>query len=79
MADDGSDEEIAKLMRRARIREPPVARPAPRRPNPFEPAAPVIIPRFAPPAGRPQGTKRKYARMLAGYGRKICPKCHGYL
>jgi len=78
MADDARDEEMARLMRGFRIVAPPVARPAARRPNPFE-AAPIHVPRFAPPAARRQGVKRSHARMLAGYGKKICPKCHGYL
>ena len=78
MADDARDEEMARIMRGVRLVAPPVARPIARRANPFEPA-PAFVPRFVPPVARPQGTKRKYGRMLAGYGRKICPKCNGYL
>jgi hypothetical protein len=77
MQDDARDEEMARIMRGFRIAPPPpVARPAARRANPFE-AAPIHAPRFAPPAARRQGTKRKYDRMLAGYGKKRCPVCGG--
>ena len=85
MADAGSDEEMARLMGRINIRRDPVARPAapvPVRRIPraalFE-AAPVYVPRFNLPAARPQGVKRKLDRMQRGNGKKICPKCHGYM
>jgi len=80
MQDDARDEEMARMMRGFRIARPPlpVARPAARRANPFE-AAPIHAPRFAPPAIRRRGTKRDHDRMLAGYGKKICPNCGGFV
>ena len=80
MGDDARDAELARIMRGVRLAPPapPIARPVARRANIFE-AAPIHAPVLAPLVPRRQGVKRKLDRMQRGNGKKICPKCHGYL